>query len=288
MAPSPARLRVATWNIRAAIGPGEPFPPSWWLHVDVGRLARIGRQIDTLDAEVVALQEVTIMTVDGALLDQPSELARLTGRHVRYSAAHAFPLIRPEDGVTIGVATWGNALLTRAPVSDGFGRGLPIGLDDEPVEPVDSGLPLAGVTYAQAPYGTREPRSVVGGRLPRAHGAVAVLGTHLTYAGVSQRSAQARALARMADDAGDPVIVMGDLNAAIGAPELEPLTARLDDAFAAVGIPEGSSARASSGPLPIDHILTRGFRVVACRVVVEAGDASDHLPVLSTLERTAT
>jgi hypothetical protein len=33
------RIRVVTWNIRAAIGPGEPFPPAWWRHVRQDRLA---------------------------------------------------------------------------------------------------------------------------------------------------------------------------------------------------------------------------------------------------------
>ena len=89
-------VRVATWNIRAAIGPGEPFPPAWWRHVRRERLERIAAQIVALDADVVALQEVALLTPNGDLLDQPLELARLTGRHVRYSAVHAFALIEPE------------------------------------------------------------------------------------------------------------------------------------------------------------------------------------------------
>jgi hypothetical protein len=48
-------IRVASWNIRAAIGPGEPFPPAWWRHVDRARLARISAVIGAIDADVVAL-----------------------------------------------------------------------------------------------------------------------------------------------------------------------------------------------------------------------------------------
>ncbi len=33
MTDAPATLSVATFNVRAAIGPGE-FPDSWWQHVD--------------------------------------------------------------------------------------------------------------------------------------------------------------------------------------------------------------------------------------------------------------
>src|SRR5687768_17414561 len=118
VAAAPPTVRVATWNIRAAIGPGEPFPPAWWRHVKRERLERIAGQIVALDADVVALQEVALLTPNGDLLDQPLELAHLTGRHVRYSAVHAFSLIDPEDGRAIGAATWGNALLTDAPLDD--------------------------------------------------------------------------------------------------------------------------------------------------------------------------
>src|SRR6476659_95811 len=52
----PARLRVVTWNIRAAIGPGEPFPPAWWRHVRRDRLERIAGILADLEPDVVTLQ----------------------------------------------------------------------------------------------------------------------------------------------------------------------------------------------------------------------------------------
>ena len=283
MTVAPPALRVATWNIRAAIGPGEPFPPAWWRHVRRDRFERIAAVIASLDADIVALQEVAVLTPDGEVFDQPLELARLTGRHVRYGAVHAFALVDPEDGRAHGVATWGNALLTREPLADAAVSGLPLGADDEPVEPAGSADALAGIPFRDAPYGTREPRCVVVGHL--AHGAttIAVLDTHLAYAGHAQRAAQADALARIADATAGPLIVAGDLNAAIEDPELGAL-AGFVDAFDAVGIPPGDPRRASSGPARIDHLLGRGVRVLDCRVVHEAGDASDHLPVVATFE----
>ena len=282
MVPAPPTVRVATWNIRAAIGPDEPFPPAWWRHVRRDRLERIGQQIVDLDADVVALQEVALLTPDGDLLDEPLELARLTGRQVRYAAVHAFPLVQPEDGRTIGAATWGNALLTREPVNDGFALGLPLGDDDEAVEPVGSDLALAGVTFLEAPYGTREPRCAIGGRVLGPWGNLAIVNAHLTYAGTEQRRAQADELARIADGLDAPIVVAGDLNAPIEAPSLRSLASAFDDAFIAVGIEAGDPRRASCGPLPIDHLLSRGLRAIDCRVVTEAGDASDHLPVVAT------
>jgi endonuclease/exonuclease/phosphatase family metal-dependent hydrolase len=281
---APPTVRVATWNIRAAIGPGEPFPPAWWRHVRRDRLERIAQQIVDLDADVVALQEVALLTPDGALDDQALELGRLTDRHVRYAAVHTFALIEPEDGRAIGAATWGNALLTRRPLEGGFAIGLPLGADDEAVEPADSALPLAGVTFADAPYGTREPRCAVGGRIAVAGGSVAIVDAHLTYAGTGQRRAQAGELARTAAALGDPVIVLGDFNAPIEAPALNALASGFDDAFAAIGVEPGDPRRASCGPYRIDHVLSRGLRALDCRVVAEAGDASDHLPVVATFE----
>lgn len=287
MASTPPTVRVATWNIRAAIGPGEPFPPAWWRHVRRDRFARIAQQIVELEADVVALQEVALLTPHGELFDQPLELGRLTDRHVRYAAVHAFALVEPEDGRAIGAATWGNALLTRTPLNDGYASGLPRSGDDDPVEPSGSGQPLAGVPFADAPYGTREPRCAVGGRVSGPWGDLAVVTAHLAYAGAEQRRAQAGELARMGGGLDGPLVVTGDFNAAVEAPELRSLASAFDDAFSAVGIEAGDPRRASCGPLAIDHLFSRGLRAVDCRVVTEAGDASDHLPVVATFEVTA-
>jgi len=277
-------IRVATWNIRAAIGPGEPFPPAWWRHVSRDRLARIAGIIADLDADLVALQEVALLTPNGDLHDQPVELGRLTGMDVRYAAVQAFALVEPEDGRAIGAATWGNAILSRRPLDDGFALGLPVGADDDLVEPTDSPSPLAGVTFVDAPYGTREPRCAVGGRLAGPGAGVSIVEAHLTYAGTEQRRAQAGALATIANGVGSPVVVAGDFNAPIEAPEMRILASTFDDAFAQVGVPAGDRRRASCGPHRIDHLLTRGLRAVACSVHNQAGDASDHLPVVATFE----
>ena len=279
-------IRVATWNIRAAIGPGEPFPPAWWRHVSRDRLARIAGIIVDLDADLVALQEVALLTPNGDVHDQPADLARLTGMNVRYAAVHAFTLVEPEDGHAIGAATWGNAILSRRPLDEGFALGLPIGADDHLVEPAGSPSRLAGVTFADAPYGIREPRCAVGGRLADPGAGVAIVGAHLTYAGTDQRRAQAGALATIAGGLGTPVVVAGDFNAPIEAPEMRTLASAFDDAFAQMGVPAGDPRRASCGSQRIDHLLTRGLRATACTVYREAGDASDHLPVVATFEIT--
>ena len=285
----PARLRVVTWNIRAAIGPGEPFPPAWWRHVRDDRLARIAAIIRDLDPDVATLQEVSVLTPDGRLIDQPAELGRLSGRAVRYAAVHMFPLVEPESGRAIGMASWGNAILSREPLADGFAVGLPRAADDDVVE-VPGALdprtgaphPLIGVRYGDTEPGHREPRCVVGGSI----GGITVVTTHLTYIGRAQRGQQAAAVAvELAERAGDgPAILTGDFNAPVDAAELGPLGRGLDDAFAAVGIPPGDGRRRSCGPWPIDHVRVRALAVRSCRVAAEAADASDHWPVVADLE----
>jgi len=278
-------IRVATWNIRAAIGPGEPFPPGWWRHVRRDRFERIAAVIRDLDADVIGLQEVALMTPNGELVDQPADLASLTDRQVRYAAVHAYAMVEPEDGRRIGAATWGNALLTGEPLREGFAFGLPLGEDAAVVEPAGSGRQLAGVAFRDAPYGTREPRCLVGGRMPIGdRGDVWVLSTHFAYAGAEQRRAQAAAVAACIGELDGPVVLLGDLNARIEDADLEPLRSALDDAFTLTGILPGDVRRRSCGDVAIDHILVRGLRAIDCRVDTGAGDASDHLPVVATLE----
>jgi endonuclease/exonuclease/phosphatase family metal-dependent hydrolase len=283
-------IRVATYNIRAGIGPGEPFPPAWWRHVSRDRLQRLGAVIADLDADVVSLQEVSIFDVDGVLVDEPALLAEAAGMTVRYAAAGHFPVVEPEEGRVSGTALWGNAVLSRLPIVSSWAAGLPLGADDDLVELAGaldafSGEPhpLAGMRYAQAPTGAREPRCVLRVTVEAGAGPLHVLSTHFTHVGGEQRRSQAAFVAHVAAALEGPLVVAGDLNATIDSPVLQPLAEALDDAFTATGTPPGDAARLSCGPMAIDHILARRLRAVECRVVRDAGDASDHWPVLATL-----
>ena len=114
-------------------------------------------------------------------------------------------------------------------------------------------------------------------------GGVGVATAHLTYIGRDQRRGQADALRAVVDRLPGPAVLTGDFNAPIGADELAGLRAGLTDAFDAVGVAADDPARASCGRWPIDHVLVRGLTVAACRVASEAGDASDHLPIVADL-----
>jgi endonuclease/exonuclease/phosphatase family metal-dependent hydrolase len=111
-------------------------------------------------------------------------------------------------------------------------------------------------------------------------GDIGVATTHLTYIGHQQRRRQAAAVRATVERFGGPFVLTGDVNAPLDAPELAGLADGLVDAFAAVGIAPGDPARTTCNGSSIDQVLVRGLTVDACRVATEAGDASDHWPVV--------
>ncbi len=195
-----ATLRVVTWNIRAAIGTG-PFPDRWWSRIDPDRQREIGAFIGSLGADLVALQEVALVSRDGSLLDQPGELARQLGTDVRYGAVRTFSF----EG---GGGLFGNAILARGPLTDARTIALPQAPASAFVEPPGADHPAAGIRYADAPSTIREPRCLLLATL----GGVRVGTAHLSHVGSGERRLQAEAIAAAAPD-----ILLGDLNAAIDA-----------------------------------------------------------------------
>ncbi len=109
--PAARRIRVMTWNLRAAIGPG-PFPDRWWSRISAERLAAIGSFIGDVDADLVALQEVALLSRNGDLVDNAGDLGRQLGMEVRFAAVRTFEVA--EDGASLGAGCYGNALLSRA------------------------------------------------------------------------------------------------------------------------------------------------------------------------------
>ncbi|HEX2884122.1 MAG TPA: endonuclease/exonuclease/phosphatase family protein [Candidatus Limnocylindria bacterium] len=267
-----AALRVVSWNIRAAIGPG-PFPDRWWCRIDADRLHAIGEFLASTQADVVALQEVAVVSREGALVDNPGDLARQLGMEVRYGAVRTF-VVTDDADATVGVGAFGNALLSRRPMATTRVVALPTAAMDAFVEPPGADHPAAGITYADAPPTIREPRCLL---LADVDG-LRVGTTHLSHVGSGERLLQAEACAAAFDPG--PAVILGDLNAAIDAPELAPL-AGWTDGF---GVPAGDDARISTDDgYRIDQVLARDASVQACRVLREAGDLSDHLPVVAEI-----
>lgn len=270
------RLRVASWNIRAAIGTG-PFPDRWWRHIDADRLRAIGVFLSGLEADVIALQEVAVASRDGELVDNAGDLGRQLDMAVRYAATRGFEVL--EEGRLAGVGTFGNAILTRLPIRAAGCVPLPMAPVEALVEPAGAKHPntgephpAAGIRYADAPSTIREPRCLLVVDLD----GLRIGSTHFSHVGSGERHLQAETTATAFG--GSPGLLLGDLNAAIDAPELAPF-AGWTDGFAE---PSGDPARISTDDgLPIDQVLGIGIDVRGARVLRQAGDLSDHRPVLA-------
>jgi len=115
--------------------------------------------VSGLDADLVALQEVALLSRDGELVDNAGDLGRQLGMEVRYAAVRTFSVT--DGDAVIGVGCFGNAFLSRRPLRAARCFALPRAPDDSLVEPAGSDHPAAGVSYADAPSTIREPRCLL-------------------------------------------------------------------------------------------------------------------------------
>ena len=266
---------------------GQEVPPalrvmSFNIHAGHGDLSRAAGVIRALRPDVVALQEVDVRWGErSGFADQATELAEATGMDVAFAPIYTLPGATPGDlpreyGVAIlsrlPILVRENHLLTRLSTQEGDGA------EPRPM----SGLLLVTVDVAGYP--------------------VHVLSTHLDYRpDPSVRATQALEMRALVDAAPHPVILMGDLNAAPDAPEIQPLFGALRDAWTAAPVhrateeegsegaeappPRGYTYPASAPARRIDYVLVGpSFRVVRSWVV--STDASDHHPVLAEVELT--
>lgn len=227
-------VRVATFNVRSGFGADGRFDPD-----------AIAASLRAENVDVVVLNEVD----RGWLIEGGHDLLRLLA--VRLDLPHA--AFAPAADVV-----WGNAVLSRVPLSEVRTERLPRG--DVPMQ-----------------------RSWVSATLELDDGArVAVIGTqfHGAPSGAQIRLAQARSVAAEAarlTGRGLPVAVLGDLGAPPDAPELEPLSF-LDDV--APDLPSSRTeldiTRRTDRILASEELRPRGLRVPA----TTAGGAR---PVIVTL-----
>ena len=161
-------LRVLAYNIHHAEGMDEV--------VDVERVAAL---IESLDPDLVALQEIDSVTARTGAVDQAAELGRLTG------LAHIFGSFMPYDG-----GSYGMAVLSRWPIEGSRNLRLPDG---------------------------DEPRTALSATVvsPRTGQRVRFVGIHF-YRSEDERLAQAVRLEAYLESDTIPTILAGDFNSTPG------------------------------------------------------------------------
>jgi endonuclease/exonuclease/phosphatase family metal-dependent hydrolase len=262
-------LVTATLACRASSTP-LPSPDVAWLRVmsfniaaGNGNLTGIADVIRGESPDVVALQEVDVhWSARSGFADQAADLSRLLGMHVRFAPIYSLPPLQPgqprrEYGVALlsrfPVVAWSNDTLTRLSTQDSL-----------PAPRRMPGLLSATVDVR----GTR----------------VRVYSTHTDYRPDPRvRAMQNAEMLALIARSPLPTILVGDLNAPPSAPELQPLFARLLDAWSVSG-GDGFTYPAGNPVRRIDYVLTsQHFRAIAARVPPTT--ASDHRPVVVELAR---
>jgi len=225
-------VRLATFNVLHGRAPGDD-------RVDLDRFAAA---IATLDADVLALQEVDHAQPRSGSADMTAVAAEAGA----YPWARFVPALRGEPGTwrpaTVGGAdggpAYGVALLSRLPVLSERTVHLPA--LRVPVPVVFSGRRRVEVVHD-------EPRVAAVARLAAEHGALTVASTHLSFLAGWNRVQLRRLVRGLADE--PRLVVAGDLNLApdqvVRASRLRPLAA-------------GATFPASHPVRQIDHVLARG------------------------------
>jgi endonuclease/exonuclease/phosphatase family metal-dependent hydrolase len=238
-------IRVMSFNIAAG-------------HGDLPRIAEV---IRGSGAEIVGLQEVDVHWGDrSGFVDQARWLSEALQMEVFFAPIYTLP---PAEG-RVQERQFGLAILSRHPIAAATNHPL-------------SRLSTQADVPVPIPHpGFPEARIEIGGR------SIHVFNTHLDYRGdPSTRRLQVGEMLRIIGEENRPVLLLGDLNAEPGAPELSPLFERLKDAWPSPG--DGFTYPADTPIKRIDYILASPhFRIGSMKAL--RTDASDHLPVVAVLK----
>lgn len=225
---SPQTLRVLTYNIHHGEGTDKQF--------DYERLAVV---IKNLKPDVVALQEVDRGTERASGVDQAKLLARLCHMH------YAFGQAMPHQG-----GQYGDAILSRFPITKTIVHPLPYQLDLEPRAAVEVVIQPAGI------------------------GPISFVDTHLCHKSEELRVQQAQRLVQLfPSEKGNPVILAGDFNSRPGS---DPMNVLLNTGWIDAVSPHSV----------IDYVLVRRCDPWEVKeiTIIEEPVVSDHSPVLVVLQ----
>lgn len=237
-------------------------------------LERTASVIEDSGAEIIGLQEVdNHWGARSDFVDEAAWLADRLGMHVVYGANLNEP---PLPGDTEN-RQYGNAILSEYPIIASENHLLTnIEFEERPTE--QRGL-LEAVVNIRGNH-------------------VAFYSTHLDFQREEQRALQVEEILEITGTSKRPAVIVGDLNAAPDAPELQPLFSTFTDTFAALGQNEDytfgpdleglpGSGSVENPTLRIDYILTANGATATSAEVIRT-TASDHLPIVAELSITRT
>lgn len=249
----PEEIRVVTYNIHHGEGLDRKFD-----------LKRIANLLLAVEPHIVALQEVDQGTKRAQGVDQPAELAKLTGMQVVFGRNIDF-----EGG------GYGTAVLTKLPVRKHQSVKLKSFYPPTKTNPEQRGVQVLELGEKNGP-------------------GLLFLCTHLDYrAPDDERMHSAKTINELVMKRGDELAILaGDLNAA---PESAPIE-EFRKQWKVVGLQNDGKPQAAAPLLTfpaerpekwIDYVLVRPaekWEVVEVRVIEESV-ASDHRPLLAVLRR---
>jgi len=239
-------LRVMTYNIHAG-------------HDDIDRTAAT---IRGLSPDIVGLEEVDVHWADrSGFADQASRLGQSLGMTVHFAPIYELP--GASDGAP--KREFGVALLSRYPI---------VAWNDDTLTRLS--------TQAENPVPTRMPGLLAA--TIDVHGTrVRVFVTHLDYRkDPSVRRTQVAEMLAHIGAVDTPTLLLGDMNAAPDAPELQPLFTRLRDAWPATAGP-GFTYPADAPAERIDYVFTSPNGTIDTAFVPVVPATSDHRPVVVDL-----
>jgi endonuclease/exonuclease/phosphatase family metal-dependent hydrolase len=239
-------LRVMTYNIEAGNS----------------NLERIADVIRANGAQIVALQEVDVHWAERSnFTDEAQALATSLGMQMRFAPIYHFP----GSDSTKPPREYGVALLSRYTIEEWVNHELSR-LSTQQQNPIPAEMP----GFLEATINFRGTR-------------IRVFNTHLDYRSDPRvRQQQVLETLRYIGESSTPTLLFGDLNAPPDAPELQPLRARLRDAWPAPAGP-GFTYPSNAPVRRIDYVLTSPHFLVRDAKVPET-IASDHRPVVIDLE----
>lgn len=241
--PSPrmGSIRVLSYNVHHCNPPARPGV------IDVEAIAQV---IARQDPDVVALQEVDVLTARSGHIHQAQLLADLTGMHCYFAKA-----IDYQGG------EFGNVTLSKYPMLERQVWALPSKIEGEPR--------VLSAVHLQTPEGF----------------AFWFANTHLdSLHEETNRLEQIAFICRKLGSQTQPVILAGDFNASPGERTIDAFDQTFTRAQPNAG--EEFTFPAHEPTKTIDFIAYRpqkAFRILLHRVVLET-EASDHRPVLGVFE----